>query len=109
MIDTNNEILLLQLKEILKEHRERIIIRLLSDLPTYLDYKFSVKADKQLIETIKDRLLDLKKSNADLDKYNAIVQQWLTKSVTHLTNEPFFREIDEYLGQYVVSERLKLV
>jgi hypothetical protein len=109
LIDTNNEILLLQLKEILKEHRERIIIRLLSDLPTYLDYKFSVKADKQLIETIKDRLLDLKKSNADLDKYNAIVQQLLTKSVTHLTNEPFFREIDEYLGQYVVSERLKLV
>lgn len=109
LIDINNEILLLQLKEILKEHRERIIIRLLSDLPTYLDYKFSVKADKQLIETIKDRLLDLKKSNADLDKYNAIVQQLLTKSVTHLTNEPFFREIDEYLGQYVVSERLKLV
>lgn len=109
LIDTNEEVLLVQLKEILKEHRERIINRLLTDLPTYLDYKFTIKADKQLIETIKDRLLDLKKSNADLDKYNAVVQQLLSKAVTHLTNEPFFKEIDEYLGQYVVSSQLKLV
>jgi hypothetical protein len=108
LIDTNEEVLLIQLKEILKEHRERIINRLLTDLPTYLDYKFNVKANKQLVETVKDRLLDLKKSNADLDKYNSVVQQLLAKAVTHLTNEPFFKEIDDYLGQYVVSE-LKLV
>jgi hypothetical protein len=109
LIDTNQEVLLVQLKEILKAHRELIINRLMGDLPTYLDYKFNVKADKKMLELVKDRLLDLKKSNADLDVYNSIVQQVLNRSVTHLTNEPFYIEIDEYLSQYVKTTQLKFV
>jgi hypothetical protein len=107
LIDTNPEVLLVQLKETLKAHRELIINRLMSDLPTYLNYKFNVKADKKMIELVKDRLLDLKKSNTDLDTYNSIVQQVLIRSVTHLTNEPFYSEIDEYLSQYVKISQLK--
>ncbi len=107
LIDTNPEVLLVQLKEILKAHRELIINRLMSDLPTYLDYKFNVKADKQMMDTVKDRLLDLKKSNADLETYDKIVQQVLTKAVTHLTNEPFYVEIDAYLSQYVKTQQFK--
>jgi len=109
LIDTNPEVLLVQLKEILKAHRELIINRLMGDLPTYLDYKFNVKADKKMVELVKDRLLDLKKSNADLDTYDSIVQQVLNRSVTHLTNEPFYVEIDEYLSQYVKPQQLKFV
>lgn len=109
LIDTNPEVLLVQLKEILKAHRELIINRLIGDLPTYLDYKFNVKADKKMVEVVKDRLLDLKKSNADLDAYDTIVQQVLNRSVTHLTNEPFYVEIDEYLSQYVKPQQLKFV
>ena len=107
LIDTNPEVLLVQLKEILKAHRELIINRMMSDLPTYLDYKFNIKADKKMIDTIKDRLLDLKKSNADLETYDKIVQQVLTKAVTHLTNEPFYVEIDAYLSQYVKTQQFK--
>ncbi len=109
LIDTNPEVILVQLKEILKAHRELIINRLIGDLPTYLDYKFNVKADKKMVEVVKDRLLDLKKSNADLDAYDTIVQQVLNRSVTHLTNEPFYVEIDEYLSQYVKPQQLKFV
>lgn len=109
LIDTNPEVLLVQLKEILKAHRELIINRLMGDVPTYLDYKFNVKADKKMVELVKDRLLDLKKSNADLDAYDSIVQQVLNRSVTHLTNEPFYIEIDEYLSQYVKPQQLKFV
>lgn len=107
LIDTNPEVLLVQLKEILKAHRELIINRMMSDLPTYLDYKFNIKADKKMIDTIKDRLLDLKKSNADLETYDKIVQQVLNKAVTHLTNEPFYIEIDTYLAQYVNPQQFK--
>ena len=107
LIDTNPEVLLVQLKEILKAHRELIINRLMGDLPTYLDYKFNVKADKKMLELVKDRLIDLKKSNADLDTYNSIVQLVLNRSVTHLTNEPFYAEIDEYLSSYVNTTQLK--
>lgn len=109
LIDTNPEVLLVQLKEILKAHRELIINRLMGDLPTYLDYKFNVKADKKMQELVKDKLLDLKKSNTDLDTYDSIVQQVLNRSVTHLTNEPFYVEIDEYLSQYVKPQQLKFV
>lgn len=109
LIDTNPEVLLVQLKEILKAHRELIINRLLGDLPTYLDYKFNVKADKKMQELVKDKLLDLKKSNADLDTYDSIVQQVLNRSVTHLTNEPFYIEIDEYISQYIKTNQMKFV
>lgn len=109
LIDTNPEVLLVQMKEILKSHRELIINRMMGDLPTYLDYKFNVKADKKMLELIKDKLLDLKKSNADLDTYDSVVQQVLNRSVTHLTNEPFYAEIDEYLLQYVKTQQLKFV
>jgi hypothetical protein len=107
LIDTNPEVLLVQLKEILKAHRELIINRMMGDLPTYLDYKFNVKADKKMLELVKDRLFDLKKSNVDLDTYSSIVQQVLNRSVTHLTNEPFYAEIDEYLSSYVNTTQLK--
>lgn len=109
LIDTNPEVLLVQLKEILRSHRELIINRMMGDLPTYLDYKFNIKADKKILELVKDKLLDLKKSNADLDTYDSIVQQVLNRSVTHLTNEPFYAEIDQYLLQYVKTQQLKFV
>jgi hypothetical protein len=109
LIDTNPEVLLVQLKEILRSHRELIINRMMGDLPTYLDYKFNIKADKKILELVKDKLLDLKKSNADLDNYDSIVQQVLNRSVTHLTNEPFYAEIDQYLLQYVKIQQLKFV
>ncbi len=110
IIDNNPDALLFQLKEILKVHRELIINRMIGDLATYIDYRFSVKPEKQLMEMVKERLLDLKKSNVDLQKYDAIVQQVMTKAVTHLTNEPFYAEIDDYLAQYILTSKyLKFV
>lgn len=110
IIDNNPDALLFQLKEILKEHRELIITRMIGDLATYIDYKFSVKPDKHLMETVRDKLFALKKSNVDLKEYDAIVQQVMTRAVTHLTNEPFYTEIDNYLAQYILtSKTLKFV
>jgi hypothetical protein len=109
LIDTNPDALLFQLKEVIKSHRELIITRLIGDLPTYLDYKFNLKATKDVMGTVKEKLLELKNSGVDLKEYDAIVQQVLTKAVTHLTNEPFYTEIDEYLSPYVNVKQLKFV
>jgi len=109
LIDRNQDALLFQLQEIIKEHRALVITRMLSDLPTYLDYKFQVKATKDMIGSVHDKLLALKNSNADLTKYEGVVQQVLNRSVTHLTNEPFYVEIDEYLRPYVSAKQLKFV
>jgi hypothetical protein len=107
IIDTNPDALLFQLKEILKAHRELIITRMIGDLPTYIVYKFDVKPTKSMAETMKNQLLELRKSHVDLDKYQPTVQMVLNRAVTHLTNEPFYIEIDEFLAQYVQKE-LKL-
>ena len=101
LIDTNPDVLLLQLKEILKAHRELIITRMMGDLPTYIIYKFEVKPTKNMLEVVKGQLLDLKKSNIDLDRYKLVEQMVLNRAVTHLTNEPFYVEIDEFLAQYL--------
>jgi hypothetical protein len=109
LVDRNQAALLFQLQEIIKEHRALVITRMLSDLPTYLDYKFQVKATKDMISSVHDKLLTLKNSNADLTKYEGVVQQVLNRSVTHLTNEPFYMEIDEYLKPHVSVKQLKFV
>lgn len=107
LIDTTEDVLLAELRDLLKEHRELIINRLIKDLPTYLDYKFNVKTTKQIHETVKHQLLDLKHSRVDLDNYKAVVNQVLTRAVIHLTNEPFYIEIDAYLAPYVKTRELK--
>jgi hypothetical protein len=109
LIDRNQEALLFQLQEILKEHRSLVITRMLGDLPTYLDYKFQVKANKDIINSVNEKLLTLKNSNTDLAKYDGVVQQVLNRSVTHLTNEPFYAEIDEYLRPVVSVKQLRFV
>lgn len=107
IIDSNADAILFQLKEIIKEHRERIIIRLISDLPTYIDYKFQVKASKKMLEEVKDKLVYLKGTGVSLTAYDSVVQQVLTKAVTHLTNEPFYVEIDQYLEPYCRKKELR--
>ena len=102
LIDTNNDVLVIQLKEIIKEHRALIITRMIGELPIYLDYKFSFKTDKDSLMKIKDSLLSLKNAGVDIKIYDNIVQQLLNRAVVHLTNEPFYVEIDEHLKDYVV-------
>ena len=110
IIDSNPDALLFQLKEILKAHRELIISRMIGDLATYIDYRFNVKPEKHIMETVRERLFALKKSNVELKDYDAVVQQVMTRAVTHLTNEPFYAEIDDYLAQYILtSKALKFV
>jgi hypothetical protein len=109
LIDTTPEVLLVQLKEIIKEHRALIITRMIGELPTYLDYKFQFKTDKDTLAKIKDSLLSLKNHGVDLKHYDNVVQQLMNRAVVHLTNEPFYSEIDEMLSDYVSAKHLKLV
>jgi hypothetical protein len=107
LIDTNTDVLLIQLKEIIKEHRALVIARLFNDLPTYLDYKFEAKVNKDFLLKIKEDLLDLKNGNVDLKAYDNVVKQLLNRTVVHLTNEPFYKEIDGHLSVYVAEKEIR--
>jgi hypothetical protein len=104
--DTNFEVLMAQVTEIIKQHRAIIIQRLLSDLPTYLDYKFQVrKPTKIQLERVKDELLSLKNSGVELNYYAAVVNQLQTRAIVHLTNEPFYVEIDAAMQHHLEATR----
>ncbi len=109
IIDKSPDVLLLQLKEILKQHRELIIKRLLSDLHTYILFKFDYKPTAEELLEMKQLLLALKDDAIDIGKYETIVNMVLNRAVTHLTNEPFYAEIDEFLAPYIKTKQLKLV
>jgi len=81
LIDTNAEVLIIQLKEIIKEHRALIVTRMISELSVYLDYKFQFKAEKESLIIIKENLLLLKNSGVDLKHYDNVVQQLMNRAV----------------------------
>jgi hypothetical protein len=107
LIDTSEEVILVQLKEVLKQHRELIIRHLLRNIPAYLDYKFSVRLERHMVESVKGQLLSLMNSNVDLENYKPIIRMVLSNPVTHLTNEPFYMEIDQYIAGNVTPEKSK--
>lgn len=109
LTDTDDKGILLQVTRILKEHRELVIDRLLKDIPTYLDYKFNVRPDKNQIASVKETLINLKKSDIDINYYKVIILNVLSNTNTHLTNEPFYVEIDEYLQPRVGAQEMKFV
>lgn len=100
--DTHADVFMHQVKDIIRQHRAIIINRLLSDMPTYLDYKFQLsKPTKTQLEQVKDELLSLKNSGVELAYYEVILNQLQTRQVVHLTNEPFYVEIDATVANQV--------
>jgi hypothetical protein len=109
LIDTNQEVLLVQLREIIKEHRALIIDRLVGELPVYLDFKFQYKPDKDSALRIKEELISLKNSGVGLQHYENVVSQLMNRAVVHLTNEPFYQEIDQLLASRIQPKQMKFV
>jgi hypothetical protein len=106
--DSHAEIMLQQVKDIIRQHRAVIITRLLGDLPTYLDYKFQLaKPTKTQLDYVKDELLALKNSGVELTHYEAVLNQLETKTVVHLTNEPFYVEIDALVNNHLKEQEIK--
>lgn len=107
--DSDANILLLKVRQILDEQRNGLITRLITDLGSYIDYKFRVRPDAQQLEAIKDKLYSLKNSGLDLEKYNTLLQHVLDHDTTYINAEPFYREIDENISWHLNAAQLKLV
>jgi hypothetical protein len=105
---TDPNVQLFQVREILNQHRDTLINRLLSDLPTYVDYKFKTRPSSNELETIKEKLLGVTRTNVDLDKYQSVLKQVKKKGTTRLTNEVFFSEIDDLIRWHIHEPRLEL-
>ena len=107
--DKDKNITLLQVREIFNEQRKVLINRLLNDLHTYIDYRFSVKADARQLDYIKEKLDALKNHTVDLDKYGSLLQHIMDNESSYVNTEPFYREIDDNISWYLNDTPLKLV
>jgi hypothetical protein len=106
---SNENAALIQLKEILTEHRKTLITRLTSDLNTYISYRFNVKPDNKKLEEIKDQLYSLSNSSVDLDMHEAIIQEFLTNENVYVSAEPFYFEIDEKISWELNRSQMTLL
>ena len=71
----DERVTLFRIQEILSEHRSTLIMGILSDLPTYLQFKFYTKVDKNMQGILRDKLFELSNSKVNLDRYLDIVHE----------------------------------
>jgi hypothetical protein len=107
--EADHNVTLFRIQEILSEHRSTLIMRILSDLPTYLQFKFYTKVDKDQQGLIRDKLFQLSNSKINLDRYNEIVQEIKNNINYRVPSQEFFKEIDTLLDAELNPSQLTLV
>jgi hypothetical protein len=100
---------LIQIREVLKEHRETLISRLISDLATYVGYTFNTFVSKDQLEVIKVRLQELKLTNVSVSKYKSLIQEIQEKDHVHIKSSIFYSEINETIQTELQPSQLPLV
>ncbi|MCB0488462.1 MAG: hypothetical protein R2820_05605 [Cyclobacteriaceae bacterium] len=88
---------LFQIRTILNMHRDALVDRMLTDLPTYIEYKFHYRASRPELAGIFDGLLQLKQRDIDLEFYEPVFRSLKRKDELKLENEYFFLELDEFI------------
>jgi len=107
--ESDERITLLRIQEILSEHRSTLIMGILRDLPTYLQFKFYAKVDPEMQSTLRDKLFELSNAKVNLDRYIDIVHE-IEKNVSYrVPSQDFFREIDSLIDTVLNPTQLKLV
>lgn len=84
-----------QIRSIFNLHRDALIDRVLSDLPTYIEYKFGRISSRQELLHIGEGLLELKQHDIDVDFYAPVFKMLKRRDEIKLNNEYFFLELDE--------------
>ena len=98
---------LFQFRNVLNAHRDRLIHRVVKDLPRYLYCRFEATASRPDLDNLSEKLLALTRENVDLDKYGSIVDHFQRRSAVELTNPIFFEEIDSFIA-WNFGERLRI-
>ena len=88
----DHNVTLFRIQEILSEHRSTLVMRILSDLPSYLQFKFYAKVDKGVQDMLKDKLFELSNSKVNLDRYDDIVQDIKSSSYYRVPSHQFSKK-----------------
>jgi len=107
--EADQNITLFRIQEILSEHRSTLIMGVLSDFTTYLQFKSYGKVDKNLQDVLREKLFELSNSKVSLDKYDEIVQEIKRNNNYRVPSQEFFKEIDSLLDAYLNPSQLQLM
>lgn len=107
--EADQNITLFTIQEILSEHRTMLITGILTDLPTYLQFKFYTKVDKELQSKLRDKLFELSNAKVNLDRYAEIVSEIRANSNYRVPSTEFFKEIDLLIDSVLNPTQLTLV
>ena len=88
---------LFQIRMLLNQHRDALVERILSDLATYIDYKFKAQPNRSNLQLILEKLSEFKSKDVDLEYYEPLLKQLQRKDELLFTNDCFFMEIDEQI------------
>lgn len=86
-----------QIRSVLSQHRSALLDRILSDLATYVDYKFRQSLRRSDVMELAQKLLPLKGRDVEMEFYEPVLKQLQKKDEITLTNDCFFLEIDEQI------------
>jgi len=99
---------LFQLRNILNAHRDRLIHRIVRDLPRYLYCRFEITAGRPDLDDLRARLMRLTRENVSLDRYGSLVSRFQRRSALELTNPVFFEEIDSFIVSNLGRRQLRI-
>lgn len=99
---------LFKIQEVLKEHRNILVDRLIPDLTNYIKYKFSVPASKEQQEQIRAKLYDLRNSSLSVSNYGDLINQILANESIYVRSELFYQEIDAIIDEKIDASQLIL-
>lgn len=105
--DWNVDLVPVQLRTILQEHRATLIDKLIAGgISTYIDYKFNTRVSPKRILTLKLNLENLRDSGIDINRYRPIFDAVSKNEFTNLDNSIFYTEIDLNIKGYVFEPQL---
>lgn len=105
----NENMAVLQVGEVLRQHRDALITSLLSDLSTYIKYQFQVPPTRDQLERIRQKLLDLRNAVLGATRYASVISEVLDNDTTYIKSELFYQEINEVIGEELNPSQLILV
>jgi len=86
---------LFQIRIIFNQHRDALVDRVLSDLSTYIDFKFHLQPTRTDLMDLAPKIAELKTRDVDLEFYQPLLKEIKRKDEVKIKNDYFFLEIDE--------------
>lgn len=95
---------LFQIRVVLNQHRDALVNRILSDLSTYIDFKFHLQPARNELIALAEKIAGLKSRDVDLEYYQPMLKELKRKDEIKIKNDYFFLEIDDTIRLNLSSQ-----